>query len=74
MCILCIIEGFLEYIGMIDRLEMGEPVSEEEERALFERLRSGDRQLKTVTEFTGDDEYITITHKDGVVERFKPPK
>lgn len=59
MCILCIFEAFIEYIRMLDTLEMGEPYSEEEERALFEQLRSQ------------DEEYITITHNDGKTERLK---
>ena len=63
MCILCIIEGFLELIRMMDELEMGFPTSEEEERTMFEAIQSRPE----------DSEYITLTHKDGTTERFKIP-
>ncbi len=61
MCIMCIIEGFLEIIRMMDELEMGFPTSEEEERAMFNRVQ------------TENDEYITITHNDGKTEVIKIP-
>lgn len=63
MCILCIIEGFLDIIRMINDVDIGYPYNEEDELKLFNKAIQ--RQY--------GDEYVVITNEDGKTEVIKIP-